>query len=228
MSLPVAPEVRVVDGAVDHRVEGDRREHGRHQHADVERRHQAAAAVADDQRADDRRQDADAAQHERQHHGGVAEPGQRGQEHRADDGHRVGLEQVGRHAGVVADVVADVVRDHGRVARIVLGDAGLDLAHQVGADVGALGEDAAAQPREHGDQRAAEGQADQGPGRLDVRVIHGLQDPVVAGHADDAQRDDEDAGDGAALEGDGQRRRHAALRAPRRCGRSTARRRSSR
>ena len=82
--------------------------------------------------------------------------------------HRVGLEQVRRHAGAVADVVADVVGDHGRVARVVLGDAGLDLADQVGADVGALGEDAAAEAREDRDQRAAEGEADQ---RVQRRLI---------------------------------------------------------
>ena len=86
---------------------------------------------------------------------------QRAEQHGGDDGHRVGLEQVGGHAGAVADVVADVVGDHRRVARIVLGDAGLDLADQVGADVGALGEDAAAETREDRDQRGAEGEADQ-------------------------------------------------------------------
>ena len=86
---------------------------------------------------------------------------QAAEQHRRDDGDRVGLEQVGGHAGAVADVVADVVGDHRRVARVVLGNAGFDLAHQVGADVGALGEDAAAQSREDRDQRGAEGQADQ-------------------------------------------------------------------
>ena len=79
----------------------------------------------------------------------------------ATDGDRVGLEQVGRHAGAVADVVADVVGDHGRVARVVLGDARLDLADEVGADVGGLRVDAAAEPGEDRDQRAAEGEADQ-------------------------------------------------------------------
>ena len=44
---------------------------------------------------------------------------------------------------------------------IVLGNAGFDLADQIGADIGALGEDAAAEAREDRDQRAAEGQADQ-------------------------------------------------------------------
>jgi hypothetical protein len=47
------------------------------------------------------------------------------------------------------------------IARIVFRDAGFDLAHQVGADVGALGEDAAAQSREDRDQRRTEGQADE-------------------------------------------------------------------
>ena len=59
------------------------------------------------------------------------------------------------------DVVADVVRDHSRVARIVLGDASLDLSDEVGADVGGLGVDAAAEPREDRDERPAEGQPDQ-------------------------------------------------------------------
>ena len=80
---------------------------------------------------------------------------------RGDEGDLVGLEQVGGHAGAVADVVAHVVGDGGRVAGVVLGDAGLDLAHEVGADVGRLGEDAAADPEEQGEQRAAEAEADQ-------------------------------------------------------------------
>ncbi len=48
-----------------------------------------------------------------------------------------------------------------RVARIVFGNARFDLAHHVAADIGALGEDAAAQTGEDGDQRRAEAQADQ-------------------------------------------------------------------
>ena len=86
---------------------------------------------------------------------------QAAQQHGGDQRHGVGLEQVGGHAGAVADVVADVVGDHRRIARIVLRNAGLDLADEVGADVRALGEYAAAQAREDRDQRAAEGEADQ-------------------------------------------------------------------
>ncbi len=80
----------------------------------------------------------------------------RGQHHGGDRRHRIGLEQVGRHAGAVADIVADIVGDGGGIARIVLRNAGLDLADQVAADVGALGEDAAAEPGEDRDQRSAE------------------------------------------------------------------------
>ena len=87
-------------------------------------------------------------------------PGHTEQHHR-DGGHGVRLEQVGGHAGAVADVVADVVGDHGRVARVVLRDARLDLADEVGADVRGLRVDAAAEPREDGDERAAEREADE-------------------------------------------------------------------
>jgi hypothetical protein len=78
------------------------------------------------------------------------------EDQRGDQRHRVRLEQVGGHAGTVTHVVADVVSDRGGVARVVLGDTLLDLADQVGADVSGLGEDAAADPHEHGEQRGAE------------------------------------------------------------------------
>ena len=80
---------------------------------------------------------------------------------RGDEGDLVALEQVGGHAGAVADVVAHVVGDGGRVAGVVLGDARLDLADEVGADVGGLGEDAAADSQEQREQRAAEAEADE-------------------------------------------------------------------
>jgi hypothetical protein len=146
------------------------------------------------------------------HRGQLAGAGhhQRAQRHGGDQRHRVGLEQVGRHAGAVADVVAHVVGDHRRVARVVFGNAGLDLAHQVGADVGALGEDAAAQAREDRDQRGAEGQAEQG---LSVARGRAVPPPVMNqeedAHAQQAQAHHQHAGDGAALEGDVQRRADA-------------------
>ena len=146
--------------------------------------------------------------------GGVA------QDQRGDDGDLVGLEEVGRHAGAVAHVVAHVVGDGGGVAGVVLGDAGLDLAHQVGADVGRLGEDAAADSHEQGEQRGAEGEADQdGGGRV-------LEDQHDGGGAEQAQADAEHAGHGAGAEGDPQGAGHAAALGRRRprCARCPARR----
>ena len=120
----------------------------------------APRADAREERADHGREDRHAAERERVEPE-VAGRVRRAEQHHRDRRDRVRLEQVGGHAGAVADVVADVVGDHGRVARIVLGDAGLDLADEVGADVGGLREDAAAETGEHRDQRAAEGEPDQ-------------------------------------------------------------------
>ena len=84
---------------------------------------------------------------------GAASDQQRAQHHGGDQRDGVGFEQVGGHAGAVADVVTHVVGDHGRVARVVFRNTGLDLAHQISADVSAFGENAATQPREDRDQR---------------------------------------------------------------------------
>ena len=155
-------ELAVVEGERD-RDEPDRRqERGDHDRL-VERVDDRVLAAADagEERADHRREDRD----RRRARAGRARARSAGtvvrEQHDRDRGDRVRLEQVGGHAGAVADVVADVVGDHGRVARVVLGDARLDLPDQVGADVGCLGEDAAAETREDRDQRAAEGEADE-------------------------------------------------------------------
>ena len=88
------------------------------------------------------------------------------QDHRADVLGGGRLEQVGATAGAVADVVADEVRDDARVAGIVLGDALLDLADEVGPDVGGLGVDAAAELGEQGHERGPEAEADDEERRL--------------------------------------------------------------
>ena len=75
---------------------------------------------------------------------------------------RGGLEDVGATTGAVADVVAYQVGDDGGIARIILGNAGLDLAHQVGADIGGLGIDAAAKLGKEGDEAGAEAKAHDG------------------------------------------------------------------
>ncbi len=134
--------------------------------------------------ADDRGDDAHPADQQRQRHqpqrrGLVGTGcGQRDRHHRDAERDHIGLEQVGGHAGAVADIVADIVGDHRGVAGVVLGDARLDLADQIGADVGRLGEDAAAQPREDRDQRGAEGQRHE---CIDHGAVAGIARDVMRG-----------------------------------------------
>ena len=221
--VDVAPAGRVARGrlereAVHHpRVTGRKKQRGedaRDDEALVERALHVAGGRLHGERADDRRDDGDAAEHERVEHDRallLAREGEDAEEHDGHGGHRVGLEEVRGHAGAVADVVAHVVGDHGRVARVVLRDAGLDLADDVRADVGALGEDAAAEAGEDRDQRAAEAEADERVDRvLRVDVEDPGQEAVVAGDAEQREAGDEHAGHRAAAERDVERRAEAA------------------
>jgi hypothetical protein len=84
----------------------------------------------------------------------------RAQDHGSDVFRGGGLEDVRATAGAVAHVVADEVSDNGGIARIVLRDAGFDLADKIGADIGSLGIDAAAKLRKQRDQGGAKAEAD--------------------------------------------------------------------
>ena len=121
------------------------------------------------------------------------------EDHGADVFSGGGLEDVRTAAGAVADVVAHEVGDDGGVARIVFGDAGFDLADQVGADVSGLGVDAAAELGEERDQRSAEAEADQliggGAGMLEA-----AEEEEEHADAEQRERDDDQAGDGAAAQ----------------------------
>ncbi len=193
--------------------EGHRREAAGHDQAAVQRVHDLAALDRPhEERADDRGQDGNAAQHQRVEDGVVeALEHQTAEQHGGDDGHGIGLEQVRSHAGAVTDVVTDVVGNHRRIARVVLGNTGFDLADQVGADVRALGEDTAAETREDRDQRAAESQADQRLHWIGAGQV--VQDRgIVTGHTGQPQAHDQHAGDGTAAKRDLQRRVQALLR----------------
>jgi hypothetical protein len=100
------------------------------------------------------------------------------------------IEQVGGHAGAVAHVVTDVVGDGGRVARVVLGDVVLDLAHEVRADVGGLGEDATTDAHEHREECGSESEALQDGGRVTLEPEdhdRGTEEPQTdGGHPDRA------------------------------------------
>ena len=154
----------------------DHGQQGRDPVAAVEHVHRVLGLLAaHEEDRDDGGEEAEGAHHEREEDPrlGVGPAGsdrdgvdRDAQDHRADVLGSGGLEQVGAAAGAVADVVADEVRDDGRVARVVLGDALLDLAHEVGADVGGLGVDTAAELGEEGHERGAEAEADDQEGRL--------------------------------------------------------------
>ena len=90
------------------------------------------------------------------------------------------------------------------VARVVLGDALLDLADEVGADVGGLGVDPAAELGEERDERGAEPEADDEERRLGDRDLadEGRVEGEDAPHAEERQRHDEEAGDGPAAHRD--------------------------
>ena len=199
---------RVAEHHPGDRVVRDCRDDARDDHSAIQRAHDLAAFLRlDEESADDRRADRHRSEHERVEHGSLAEllHHEAREQHRRDDGDRVGFEQVGRHAGAVADVVADVVRDDRRIARVVFGNAGFDLADEVGADVGALREDAAAETRKDRDQRAAEGEADERMQRVIAVAGQAHHHAVVGGHAEEPEADDQHAGDRAAAEGDLQR-----------------------
>jgi len=124
----------------------------------------------DEEGADDRGHHTSPADRKRQHHAPyliVAGKHDGGEHHGRDRGHHIGLEEIGRHAGTIADIVADIVGNGRRIARIILRNAGFDLANHVAADIGTLGEDAAAQTGEDRNQRSAESK---GYERIDDRA----------------------------------------------------------
>ena len=196
------------DDPVGYRPQGNGGQSGGYDEAFVHRTHDVlGGAQLDEEGTDHRGDDAGAANNQRiQHHlagqYGIAREEDRGQDHSGHDGHRIGLEQISRHAGAVANIVAHVIGDGGGVAGVILGDAGLDLAHQITADIGALGEDATAKTGEDGDQRCAKAQAHQGINKFTARNTHFQQHRISDRHAQQGQASHQHAGNGAGFEGD--------------------------
>ena len=87
---------------------------------------------------------------------GTQPEGERNERYRGDNRTGVTLEQVGTHAGHIADVVAHIVCDGCRVPGVVLRDSRLDLPDKVCSDVGGLGVDTASNPCEQSDRRGPE------------------------------------------------------------------------
>ena len=154
----------------------------------------------DEEGADDGAEDA----HRRHDHGdghgleGLIGEGGHAQRGGGDDGADIGLVQAGAHTGHIAHVVAHVVGDNGGVAGVILGDTGFHLAHQIGAHVGSLGEDAAAHAGEqrHGAGAHTEGQ--HGAGDVSrLQLEHEAQQHEPYGDVKQAQTHHGEAHDGA-------------------------------
>ena len=109
---------------------------------------------------DDRPDHADGSDEQGEDHALVPERGVT-EDHGGDDRDLITLEDVGGHAGAVADVVPHVVGDGGGVARVVLGDVFFDLPHEVRPHVGGLGVDASADTHEQRQERPAEAEAEE-------------------------------------------------------------------
>ena len=193
----------------------DREHTGRDQPLVERAHHIGGLAQGDEEGADDRGHDADRANGQRIGHQGrahVSGKEDRGQNHRGHHGHRIRLKQIGRHAGTVTDIVAHIVRDRGGIARVILGNAGFDLADHVPADIRTLGENAAAQTGEDGDQRGPEAQRDE---RVDhdpvpAGMAHASgEDQVVARHAQQGEPGHQHPGDSPRAEGNAQSRGQA-------------------
>ncbi len=165
-----------------------------------------AVLAAHEEGGDDGGRDAAGRDDQREDDGQVAEQphdlADRAESHCGDDGTDIALEEVCAHACNVADVVADIIGDNSGVAGVVLGDACLDLADEVGADVGRLGVDTAADTRKQSDRACAEGEAEQ-----NVRII---EDEVQHACAEKAEADNAQTHDRAAGEGDRKSLVHAA------------------
>ena len=214
--VPAAP---LVEHHVGHEDHAERREGRGDVVADVQRAHRVAGlAPAHHEDTDDARDEAEATHDEREEdpRDVVGHREDRdAEDHRADVLGGGGLEQVRATTGAVADVVTDEVGDDGRVPRVVLRDARLDLPDEVRTDVSRLRIDAAAELREQRDERRAEPEADDRERRL-LRVREAAVGDEHDEHADERKSDDEDAGDRAAAERDAQRVGDAVLRGRRR------------
>ena len=112
-------------------------------------------------------------------------------------GDAVSLEAVGAGADRVARVVAGAVGDDARVARVVFLDLEDDL-HQVGADVGDLGEDAAGNTQRSRAQRLADGEADEA-----LAGVVSRNEQQDAKHDEQLDRDQHHADAHAGLQRDG-------------------------
>ena len=135
-------------------IKGDTGKYCRGNQSLVKRRHNfLACAKFNEISSDNGGDDGNAAKDQRVvNSAAVAGKGNGAEQHGSDQGNGICFKQVGSHTGAVTDVVTDVIGDNSWVTGVIFRDPGLDFSNQVGADIGALGENAAAETGEDGDQ----------------------------------------------------------------------------
>ncbi len=142
--------------------------------------------------------------------GGVELGGHGGDQEGGAGGLGEGTEKIGAHTGDITDVVTDVIGNDGGVTGVILGNTGLDLADEIGTDIGSLGVDTATDSSEEGDGGTTETVTGDGFEETlsGVRISLDVEGEVEAEELDDDVDDEQTDGgegethDGAGAEGD--------------------------
>src|SRR5450756_2019058 len=92
------------------------------------------------------------------------------------------LEQICASAGTIAYVVTDEIGDNSRVAWVVLRDICLDLADEIGSDVGCLGIDASTDLGKEGCETGTKSKADEGVWILEQQIEHRQHDKTAVSY----------------------------------------------
>lgn len=122
-----------------------------------------------------------------------------GDENTPDQADGVSFKDIRSHSGAVSHVVSDVVGDGSGIAGVIFFEFGFDFAHEVGSDVGSFGVDAASQTGKHANQGSTEGEAGETvDGGAEAEIFRG--DHIKGSDREKGKGDDEQAGDGSAIE----------------------------
>ena len=129
----------------------------------------------------------------------ATEDGEVGDENTPDQADGVSFKDIRGHSGAVPDVISDVVGDGGGIAGVIFFEFGFDFAHEVGSDVGSFGVDAASQTCKHANEGSTEGEAGETvDGGAEAEIFRG--DHIKGSDREKGEGDDEQAGDGSAIE----------------------------
>ena len=126
--------------------------------------------------------------------------GEVGDENTPDQADGISFKDISGHSCAVPDIISDIVGDGGWIAGVIFFEFGFDFAHEVGSDVGSFGVDAASQTCKHANEGSTEGEAGETvDGGAEAEIFRG--DHIKGSDREKGEGDDEQAGDGSAIEG---------------------------